>query len=100
MQKKHSNYTSRCIHGIAIGQLSEEASEARNKDIKKYRQNFTRKSSRINTNTDLLHRLLISSDPYICSLRKTPHTNRGMLIPEVRNLLNSPDNVEDCSDSE
>ena len=34
-----------CIH--TIGQLSKEAFEARNKDIKKYREGFARKTSRM-----------------------------------------------------
>ena len=54
---------------IPIGQLSEEAQEARNKDIKRCRENNTRKSTPIHTNEDIIHFLLISSDPYISSLR-------------------------------
>lgn len=57
---------------IPIGQLSEEAQEARNKESRRYREQFTRKTSRIDTNTDLLHILLISSDPLISSYRKLP----------------------------
>lgn len=56
---------------IPIGQMSEEAQEARNKDIRRYRESFTRKNSRTNTNDDLIKRLLISSDPFITSLRKS-----------------------------
>lgn len=55
---------------VPIGKLSEEAQEARNKDFKRTREFNTRKCSRIATNTDVLHSLLISSDPYITSLRK------------------------------
>lgn len=54
---------------VPIGKLSEEAQEARNKDFKRFRENNTRKCSREDTNIDLLHILLISSDPYISSLR-------------------------------
>jgi hypothetical protein len=42
---------------IPIGQLSEEAQEARNKDCRRYREYNTRKQSRIDTNIDLLHML-------------------------------------------
>ena len=50
------------IHGSAIvsvallpiGQLSEEAQEARNKEIKKFREHYTRKLSRVSTNVDLM----------------------------------------------
>ena len=41
----------KCI--LPIGQLSEEASEARNKDIKKYREGFARKTSRIENLDDI-----------------------------------------------
>lgn len=56
---------------IPIGQMSEEAQEARNKDFRHFRERNTRKISRKATNEDLLHQLLISSDPYISSLQKT-----------------------------
>ena len=75
---------------LPIGQLSEEALEARNKDSRKYRELFTRKSSGIHTNTDLLHRLLITSDPYITSLRASPKTKRSEVLPEVLELLREP----------
>lgn len=85
-----------CI--IPIGQMSEEAQEARNKDNRRYRELFTRKNSRINTNIDLLHRLLISSDPFIASLRKPVLTKRNVLSSEILALLRSPslsqENVE------
>jgi hypothetical protein len=50
------------IHGSAIvsaalfpiGQLSEEAQEARNKDTKKFREHYTRKLSRESTNLDFM----------------------------------------------
>lgn len=74
-----------CI--LPIGQLSEEAQEARNKHNKKFREMFTRKTSRLDTNTDLLNRLLITSDPYIASLRAAPKTRHGKMTPEVCELL-------------
>lgn len=57
---------------LPIGMLSEEAEEARNKDYRKYRLMFSRKCSRVATNTDIFHRLLVSSDPFITSLRHEP----------------------------
>lgn len=78
-----------CI--LPIGQLSEEAQEARNKDCRNYRENFTRKTSREDTNADLINRLLISSDPFICSLRKPPKTKKGILTPTILDLLQDPD---------
>jgi hypothetical protein len=50
---------------LPIGQLSEVAQEAKNKDFKFVREHYTRKISRTSTNEDLLHYLLLSSDPII-----------------------------------
>ena len=52
-----------------IGTLSEEAQEARNKEYKYFRTFNTRKSSREATNEDIIHMLLISSDPFLSKLR-------------------------------
>jgi hypothetical protein len=54
---------------LPLGKFSEEASEAKNKEYKYARLNTTRKSSRTATNEDLIHALLVSSDPVIFSLR-------------------------------
>uniref|UniRef100_A0A2A4ITJ8 Uncharacterized protein n=1 Tax=Heliothis virescens TaxID=7102 RepID=A0A2A4ITJ8_HELVI len=69
------------IHGKAImekcifpvGILSEEAQECRNKDYKKYRLKHSRKCSRIATNEDVMHRMMVTSDPLISYL--TPFFN-------------------------
>lgn len=72
---------------LPIGLYSEEASEARNKDFRQIREHHTRKTSRIDTNTDLIHGLLISSDPLISSLR-TPFTKpKYEMDDEVSKLL-------------
>lgn len=86
---------------LPIGQLSEEAQEARNKDNRKYRELFTRKTSRIHTNMDLANRLLVSSDPLITSLRKMP--KRGgekTLTTEVLALLKEPQENSATSEDE
>lgn len=57
---------------VPIGQLSEEAAEARNKHFRQYRQNFSRKFSRKACNRDILNRLLMNSDPFITSSRSRP----------------------------
>lgn len=80
--------------------MSEEAQEARNKENKRYREAFTRKMSRIDTNTDVLHRLLIASDPYICALRKSSKTKRGVITDEVLSLLSTNEINEVFSDCE
>lgn len=54
---------------LPIGQLSEEAQEARNKDYKRFREYNTRKCNRLATNQDLIHKLLISSDMLLGHLR-------------------------------
>ena len=46
---------------LPIGQLSEEAAEARNKHFRLYRQNFSRKFDRVKCNRDILNRLLLTS---------------------------------------
>lgn len=58
---------------IPVGQMSEEASEAKNKEIRKTRLTHTMKSSRYRTNFDLIKYLLTCSDPYIALLRKLPY---------------------------
>ncbi|XP_070513010.1 uncharacterized protein [Cardiocondyla obscurior] len=72
---------------IAIGQLSEEAAEAQNKDFKRFRQYNTRKCSRLLTNEDIMHKLLISSDPYITSIRRSWIKKIKTIDPEAENLL-------------
>ncbi|CAH1099302.1 unnamed protein product [Psylliodes chrysocephalus] len=58
---------------LPIGQLSEEAAEARNKHLRQYRLNFARKFSRVDCNRDVLYRLLLSSDPYLSNNRPRQH---------------------------
>lgn len=71
---------------LPIGELSEEAQEAKNRDIRKYRQGHTRKISGTKVNEDLFHRLLLSSDPYLSKLscRKTKIRN---IDAEMRSLI-------------
>lgn len=75
---------------LPIGQLSEEAQEARNKDCRRFREHNTRKRSRAATNRDLLNMLLITSDPVINSLREVPKKMTGNLPSEVLDLLLPP----------
>lgn len=58
-----------------MGQLLEEAQEARHKDCRRFRGNHSRKSSRENTMTDLIHMLLITSDPAITKHREKYFTS-------------------------
>ena len=76
---------------IPIGFLSEEALEARHKEIRSFRLNHSRKSSRINNNVDVFKRMILSSDPLITSKRKLSTQKHGLsedilpflILPEV-----------------
>ena len=72
---------------LPIGQLSEEAQEARHKDVKAYRQKYSRKSARTKTMEDVFHWLLVSSDPVITNLRKLPPKKITSFAPEAIQLL-------------
>lgn len=89
---------STCI--LPIGNFSEEAQEARNKEVRSFREHFTRKTSRIHTNTDLMLRLLISSDPFIASLRAPPKTRHLELPEDVTQLLSQDGYSDDSCDSD
>lgn len=78
-----------CI--LPIGQLSEEAQEARNRDLRRYRLEHARKFSRKRTIEDVLHMLLVSSDPVISNKTKVPHKKKKELSSEVLSLLKEPD---------
>lgn len=75
---------------LPIGQMSEEAQEARNKDSKHIREHHSRKFSRQQTMEDMIHMLLISSDPYITSIRKPIKRNNKNLPQEVITMLKTP----------
>jgi hypothetical protein len=80
---------------VPIGQLSEEAQEARNKDYIRCREHHSRQNSRINTNTDLFNFLLVTSDPKITALRTKFKKSPTKLPPEVIYLLNIENSVSD-----
>ena len=61
---------------LPIGQLSEEAQETRHKDFKRISCENTRKCSRLATNEDILYKLLLTSDPYISSMRMRSSTKK------------------------
>lgn len=81
---------------MPIGILSEEAQESRNKDVRNYREFHARKFSRKENVEDILHMLLVSSDPLITSVRKIKSKPRGQSFPnEVIALLEVPQDVEE-----
>lgn len=75
---------------VPTGQLSEEAQEARNKDLKRFRAQHTRKSSHIKTCEDLINMLLISSDPVITDLRSFQTIPVKQFSPEAREMIIDP----------
>lgn len=77
---------------LPIGQLSEEAAEARNKHFRMYRQKFSRKFSRKECNEDVFKRLLLSSDPYISSSRNKSTKIRKAFSKEALEFLLQEDN--------
>ena len=79
---------------IPIGQMSEEALESRNKDVRKFRTGNIRKISRITTNLDLFHRLLETSDPLISSKREMSQNPKKPFHPDARFLLDMGDTDE------
>lgn len=85
---------------LPLGQLSEEAMEARNKDTRKFRERFTRKHSRVATNDDLFKRLLLTSDPLFSSGMPLEPKRHRRLPREVRGLLHIDDQGEMESESE
>lgn len=62
---------------LPIGELSEDALEARHKEVRNHRLSHTRKISRAASNKDLMGILLLTSDPFLASKRKI--SNKKML---------------------
>lgn len=56
---------------LPMGQLSEDAQEARNKDYKCFCLRYSGKCSRTTTNNEIFYTLLYTSDLYIPSIRKS-----------------------------
>ncbi|XP_076396765.1 uncharacterized protein LOC143265943 [Megachile rotundata] len=83
---------------LPIGQLSEEAAEARNKHFRTYRENHSRKCSREACNEDVINRLLLTSDPYLTSIRKIPKKKSRPLLQETLNLLLLPNTISEDED--
>lgn len=89
---------------LPIGQLSEEAAEARNKHFRSYRLNFARKFSREECNLDIYNRLLLSSDPLISCMRQIKRPSRKAFLHETIELLLPADpnveTIDECSGPE
>ena len=85
---------------LPLGQLSEEAIEARNQDIRKFRERFSRKTSRVATNQDLFKKLLLISDPLISSYTSVLPKKSAGLPREVKYLLLKSETEKDLIYSE
>lgn len=75
---------------IPVGHASEEGLEATHKLLRNARQHHTCKNSRIRSNTDLIHWLLVVSDPLLAGFRKKSAQKNCQLPAEVLALLVSP----------
>lgn len=84
-----------CI--VPIGRMSEEAQESRHREARRFREHNTRKTSRKTTMEDLIHMLLITSDPVINSYRKLSAKPKESLPEEVINMLESEINIPPTS---
>lgn len=88
-------------HIVPIGQLSEEAAEARNKHFRKYRVDFARKFSRVDCNRDILNRLLLTSDPFIsCSRIKRKKKSKSFSQEAISMLLTKTLNCDSFHDED
>lgn len=95
---------------LPIGQLTEEAQEARNKDFKFYREHFSRKCSREKCNLDVLNRMLITSDPLVSrhynsqekKINQMPKSALDLLqnVPEVKEEYSNLSDFLESSDEE
>ncbi|XP_059216468.1 uncharacterized protein LOC131994136 isoform X2 [Stomoxys calcitrans] len=72
---------------LPIGMLSEEAQEARNKDYRAYRLHHSRRIGRVATNEDVMHNLLLSSDPFINRFRSKLQIKKLEYDNDVKKLL-------------
>lgn len=75
---------------LPVGQLSEDVLEASQKDYKNIRLWHSRKTSRVDTNTDIIHWLCIHSDPLISQQRQARKKNMKAFNDEVMNMLAMP----------
>ena len=84
-RRRHSE----CIQEevIYVGDLSEEALEARHKNFRSYRANLARKFSREATNRDIFTRLWLTSDPVINSKRRNRNSSSNHSIKALEFLI-------------
>ncbi len=74
---------------VPIGWTSEEGSEANNKFARNFLQKHSRKNSHKNTMTDLFHRLMDISDPFIVGLSTESQKESHKIPVDMQKLLKS-----------
>lgn len=87
-----------CI--LPLGQLAEEAQEANNKEYRRNREYFSRKTSRKDTNKDVLNRFLLASDPLLSCKSQGFQRKRHKLPTETITLLKAPDVIVEVQSDE
>lgn len=75
---------------LPVGQLSEDVLETSQKEYKNIRLMHSRKTSRNNTNTDILHWLCINSDPIISQHRPVNKKRMAGFNNVIMNMLTMP----------
>lgn len=85
---------------LPLGQLTEEAQEANNKEYRRNREYFSRKTSRKDTNRDILNRFLVESDPLLSTKSGFSRMKSHNLSPETISLLKTPTAIFSTSEVE
>lgn len=85
---------------LLIRQLSEKASEARNKHFPQHRENYSRKFSTKNYNEDIINGLLLNSDPDISSIRPRSKPNKQIMSKEALVFYKTSSEEVESSDEE
>lgn len=83
---------------LPLGELTEEAQEARNKDFRHVQLFNTRKCSRESQNEDIFKNLMLSSDPVISTMRRRWISYKALTFGntnEFRDLLDMLDMYHD-----
>ena len=75
---------------VAVGVFTEEAQEARHKEVRRFRLYRTRKCSNGKSNLDLFDRLLVSSDLAVAERRRPVKSKQRALEPAAQELLKRP----------
>ncbi|CAH2101265.1 unnamed protein product [Euphydryas editha] len=77
-----------------IGYYSEEAQEASNKIFRKARAEHSRMFQRSQTNEDIIHYFMVSSDPVISSCRKRSKKTEQQLTSEATKFIITSEEME------